>query len=67
MIRHVELHSLELAGVWDQLEADEEDVITDDGVTQELDRLGLRVEPSEYEDKQLATVPSVERLQDNSG
>ena len=42
-------------------------MITDDGVTQELDRLGLRVEPSEYEDKQLATVPSVERLQDNSG
>ena len=67
MIRHVELHSLELAGVRDQLEADEEDVITDDGITQELDRLGLRVEPSEYEDQQLATVSSVERLQDNSG
>ena len=42
-------------------------MITDDGVTQELDRLSVRVEPSEYEDKQLATVPSVECLQGNSG
>ena len=42
-------------------------MITDDGVTQELDRLSVRVEPSEYEHQQLATVPSVQCLQGNSG
>ena len=62
MIPHVEFASLEMLRLGHSLQVQQQQVVTDHGVTQELEALALGTEAPQQENKKLPAVSSVQRL-----